>query len=540
MSENGKQAATGNFVLVLVAMVLGVLIGIMTASHQNRSGVAGDGVQGKINEVLQLLEDEYVDELDTDTIGERLLQSILRELDPHSMYLPPRDLEQTDELMRGTFEGVGLVLRYSGDTTYVNQVLKDGPSSDIGILPGDLILCVDGDTVSGVGMKTDSVVARLRGPRGSKVRVETLRLVNGKETPFSWTIRRGTVPHHTITCSTMLDDTTGYIVLTSFASTSYNEFREALLDLKRRGMRSLVFDLRGNGGGSLQDAVGIASELLPSGSLIVYTEGAHSRRRNQYARHNGLFTEGGVVVLVDEHSASASEVVCGALQDNDRAVIAGRRTFGKGLVQIEEHLSDGSAVLLTTARYYTPSGRCIQRSYANGTEEYYREYFDQILNEAYADSMTVAILDSTPYYTVNGRVVYGGGGIAPDVPLTYLKHSSFIYYNALSGKGIIRNVAFDYLRSHVAELMKRYPDAESFNRGFKVDDSLVREVVQRGEKAGIAEDNESLQIHRPLITSMIKAHIGSSLFGEGAFYDSYVQHDDDLKRVREMMRTHKI
>ncbi len=540
MSENGKQAATGNFVLVLVAMVLGVLIGVMTASHKKQEGIANNGVQGKINEVLQLLEDEYVDELDTDTIGERLLQSILRELDPHSTYLPPRDMEQTDELMRGTFEGVGLVLRYSGDTTYVNQVLEDGPSANIGILPGDMIFCVDGDTVSGVGMKTDSVVARLRGPRGSKVLVETRRLVNGKETPFSWTIKRGTVPHHTIACSTMLDDTTGYIVLTSFASTSYSEFRKALADLKQRGMRSLIFDLRGNGGGSLQDAVGIASELLPSGSLIVYTEGAHSRRRNQYARHDGLFTKGGVVVLVDEQSASASEVVCGALQDNDRAVIAGRRTFGKGLVQIEERLSDGSAVLLTTARYYTPSGRCIQRSYDNGTEEYYRDYFDQILNEAYADSMTVAILDSTPYYTVKGRVVYGGGGIAPDVPLTYRKHVSYVYYNALSRKGIIRNVAFEYLRSNVAELMKRYPDEESFNRGFKVDDSLVREVVQRGDAAGIAKDDESLMIHRSLITSMLKAFIGSSLFGDGAFYENYFEHDDDLQRVREMMKVHKI
>ena len=531
MSENGKQAAAGNLILVLVAMVLGVLIGVMTASHQNHKGVANEGTQGKINEVLRLLENEYVDELDSDTISDRLLQAILHELDPHSTYLPPRDMEHTDEMMRGAFEGVGLVLRYSGDTTYVNQVLKDGPSFGIGILPGDMIFCVDGDTVSGVGMSTDSVVSRLRGPRGSRVKVEVRRRVDGKEQPFSWTIKRGVVPHHTISCSTMLDDTTGYIVLTSFASTSYSEFREALTDLKRRGMRCLVFDLRGNGGGSLQDAVGIASEMLPAGSLVVYTEGAHSRRRNQFVHRDGMFTKGRVVVLVDEHSASASEVVCGALQDNDRAVIAGRRTFGKGLVQVEEHLSDGSAVLLTTARYYTPSGRCIQRSYANGTEEYYREYFDQLINESYADSMTMAILDSTPYYTSKGRVVYGGGGITPDVPLTYLKHRSYIYYNALANKGIIRNVAFDYLRSHSVELTDRYRDAESFKRGFTVDEALVSEVVRRGEAAGIAYDSESLKIHRALIVSMIKANIGSSLFGDQAFYDSYLQHDDDLQRV---------
>ena len=295
-----------------------------------------------------------------------------------------------------------------------------------------------------------------------------------------------------------------------------------------------------SGCGSLHDAVAIASEFLPAGTLVVYTKGAHSRRHNYGAILNGAFTKGKLVVMVDEHSASASEVVSGALQDNDRATIVGRRTFGKGLVQAEHTLNDGSTVLLTIARYYTPSGRCIQRSYANGIEEYYEDYFDQLMNESYADSMTVAILDSTPYHTVGGRTVYGGGGIAPDVPMAYRKDVSFVYYNALSSKGIISRVAFAYVKQHAAELMQRYPDAESFKKGFTVGEDMVRSVVERGVAAGVERNEASLRVQRGLIKTMLKAHIGMTLFGDRGFYDSYLQHDDDLQRTLTLLKNKKI
>ena len=245
-------------------------------------------------------------------------------------------------------------------------------------------------------------------------------------------------------------------------------------------------------------------------------------------------------MLVDEHSASASEVVSGALQDNDRATIVGRRTFGKGLVQVERKLSDGSAVMLTTARYYTPSGRCIQRSYADGIQEYYEDYYDQLINESYADSMTVAILDSTPYRTAGGRTVYGGGGIAPDVPLAYRKDISFVYYNALSSKGIISRVAFDYVRHHAAELLARYPDAESYRRGFNIGEETVRSLVERGEAAGVKRNEASLKAQRGLIRAMLKANIGMSLYGEQGFYDNYIEHDDDLQRTLTLLKQKKI
>lgn len=537
MSDNGKQATAGNLVLVLTAMVLGVLIGLMTASHENQRTANDSTLQSKVGEVMELLENNYVDEISVDSVGERMLQAMLSELDPHSTYLAARDVEHTDEMMRGNFEGVGIVLHREGDTTFVGQVMPDGPSAGSGILPGDKIMNVDGSAVSGVGMPADSVVARIRGPRGSRATIDLLR---GSGPMKRFTIRRGVVPRHTLAYSTMLNDTTGYIILSSFSTTSYGEFRSALIGLMEQGMRCLVFDLRGNSGGSLSDAVAIASEFLPAGTLVVYTQGAHSRRHNLRARRNGLFTDGKLVVLVDEHSASASEVVSGALQDNDRATIVGRRTFGKGLVQAEYPISDGSAVLLTTARYYTPSGRCIQRSYAGGTEAYYEDYYDQLLGESYSDSMSVAILDSTPYYTTSGRTVYGGGGIAPDVPMAYRKDVSFVYYNSLSSKGIINREAFKYVRKNAAALLAKYPDAESFCKGFTPSEDMLRSVVEQGEAAGVTRNEASLRAQRNLILAMLKANIGMSLFGEQGFYDTYIKYDDDLQRTLSLLKQKKI
>ncbi len=536
MSKTDKQTNAGNFILILVAMVLGVLIGLMFSSPKRQSAEPMS-LEGKVSEVMKLLEKAYVDEIDSDSISERLLPVILSEMDPHSSYLSARETERTDEMMRGNFEGVGLMLHREGDTTFVGQVIADGPSAGIGILPGDMIVNVDGEPVSGVGMPADSVVARLRGPRGTKVTVDVLREGN---MAMSFTIRRGVVPRKTLTYSAMLDDTTGYIVLSSFANTSHDEFRTALMQLKRRGMRHLVFDLRGNSGGSLQSAIGIAGELLPSGSLIVYTQGAHSRRSNQLSLPGGSFTKGGVTVMVDEGSASASEVVSGALQDNDRAVIVGRRTFGKGLVQREFALDDGSSVLLTTARYYTPSGRCIQRSYNDGTDEYYRDYFNQLIDEVYSDSMQFAIRDSTPYYTVGGRTVYGGGGIVPDYPLAYHKDSSLIYYNQLSSNGLISRVAFGYVKMHAAGLLSKYPDPERFRNGFSVGDMLVDKLVAEGEKAGVKRNPASLRRQRHLVESMLKAHIGMALYGEQGFYDAFINQDEDLQQVLKMLRQKKL
>ena len=528
MRSRDRSAQAGNFILVLVAMVLGVLIGLMFASHKQTVGEYG--LQGKIGEVMQLVEKHYVDPLDADSISERLLAVMLNELDPHSSYLSLKETARADEMMRGNFEGVGIILHREGDTTYVGTILEGGPSSKVGLLPGDMIVTVDGDTVSGCGFPSDSVIARLRGPRGTKVDVGVER----KGEYMEYRVKRGVVDHATLPYSAMLNDTTGYILLTSFSSTSHDEFRKALRMLKAKGMSRLVFDLRGNGGGSLSAAVGIANELLPERSLIVYTQGAHQRRNNVYARSGGSYTSGSVVVLVDEGSASASEVVAGALQDNDRALIVGRRTFGKGLVQSEYDLEDGSSVLLTTARYYTPSGRSIQRPYDKGTDEYYRNYVQQLVEESYSDNPTVHITDSTPYYTVGKRVVYGGGGIFPDRLLAYRRDPSYVYYNHLAGAGLINKVAFAYVKEHAKELLDRYDSADSFVKGFKVDTRFVEALVKEGESKGIARDEASLATQRHLVESMLKANVGMFLFGDEAYYKVYLQEDEDIKQVMKI------
>lgn len=532
MANGDKSANKGNLILVLVAMVLGVLIGLMFASHANRERHS-DSLQSKVSEVLSLVEKEYVDPVDIDSLSEGLLAAMLSELDPHSTYLSARETERTAEMMRGNFEGIGVVLHHESDTVYVGQVLADGPSATIGLLPGDMIVSVNGETVSGVNMPTDSVVSRLRGPRGTKVNVTVSRIdaKTGKTTEHAYTIRRGIVNHNTVIYSTMVDDTIGYVLLSTFASTSHDEFHNALSSLKRKGMQRLILDLRGNGGGSLTTATAIAGELLPYGSLIVYTQGEHSRRRNVTAQRGGLFTSGSLIVMVDEGSASASEVVSGALQDNDRALIVGRRTFGKGLVQSEFELNDGSAVMLTTARYYTPSGRSIQRSYDDGTDQYYRDYIEQLFDEAYADSMTVHIADSTPYTTVGGRTVYGGGGIMPDIPLPYRKDPSFVYYNNLSNRGLINRTAFRQVRLHAAELLERYPTSKAFVEGYRIAPAVVEELVKAGEAAGIERDSESLAKQRQFIECILKAQIGMALYGNEAFYATYLPMDEDLKSI---------
>lgn len=536
MDPEKKAATSGNIILILIAMVLGMLIGLMFKSHQPAMADGEhQGLQSKMSEVLDLVEHRYVDTLEADSLSEHLVGVMLGELDPHSIYLTARESERTEEMMRGNFEGVGLVLHREDDTTYIGEVMADGPSAGSGLLPGDMVWSVGGVQVSGVGMPADSVVKRLRGPRHSTVDI-VVRRNHGAEETIQKTIRRGVVNHRTLLYSDMLDDTTGYILLSSFSSTSHSEFRYALANLLKRGMRSLIFDLRGNSGGSLEAAVGIANELLPSGSLIVYTQGAHQRRENVYAQRGGLFTKGRVMVMVDEGSASASEVVSGALQDNDRATIVGRRTFGKGLVQREYVLSDGSSVLLTVARYYTPSGRSIQRPYSAGTDEYYKDYLEQLMEESYADNPTVHITDSTPYYTSEGRVVYGGGGIFPDHLIAYRKDPSFVYYNRLSAKQVISRTAFNEVKQHAGEWLKRYPDRNAFRRHFEVSEAMVQRMVAMGEAEGVPLDSKGLNAQHRMIRTMLKAFIGQSLYGQEAFYLIYLPEDEDLKQTRAIMK----
>ncbi len=536
MNQDRKASNGGNIILVFIAMVTGVLIGLLFGTRRDmQEGTLS--LQGKMGEVLRLVEDEYVDSVNADSLTERLVAAMMGELDPHSAYLSAKETERSLEMLRGSFEGVGIVLRHEGDSVYVGQILSDGPSVGSGLMPGDMIWQVDGRRVSGVGMKADTVVSLLRGPRRSWVEVTAKRVIpsSDREHPQYTTqtvkIRRDVVSYRSLPYSGMLNDTTGYIFLSSFTTTSHEEFHEALQRLCRKGMRHLVIDLRNNPGGALNSAVAIANELLPEGSLILYTQGAHQRREDYYARRGGLFTQGRVTVMVDEGSASASEVLSGALQDNDRALIVGHRTFGKGLVQREFSLGDGSSVHLTVARYYTPSGRCIQRPYSQGTDEYYRDYLDQLVEESYSENPTTRITDSTPYYTRSGRVVYGGGGIQPDHLLSYKRDTTFVYYNRLMRAGVPYKVAFSEVKHQASELLRRYPNAAAFCNGYQVGEALLRQVVQAGKDAGVPYDARAFAAKKNLLSNIIKANIGNWLYGEEAFYRVYLSEDADLQRV---------
>lgn len=544
MDSEQRNTNTVNRILILIAMVLGAIIGVMSASHFYTQKEYAS-LNEKIGNVLTLVQDNYVDTVDIDSVGDRMIAAILSELDPHCTYLSARDAERTEELMRGNFEGVGIVLHREGDTTFIGQILDDGPSSASGLLPGDFIWAVDGVQVT--GMPADSVVARLRGPSRSKVDVTVKRKLSTKTV----TIRRGLVLHKTVVYSDMIDRTTGYILLSSFSSTSYEEFHNALRLLLYKGMKNLILDLRGNGGGSLESAVGIANEFLPKGSLIVYTQGAHQSREDIIARAGGLFTEGKLTVLVDESSASASEVVSGALQDNDRATIIGRRTFGKGLVQREFHLQDGSSVLLTVARYYTPSGRCIQRPYDNGTDEYNRELQNRYKHGELFSADSIHFPDSLKYTTFGGRTVYGGGGIMPDIFVPIDTTPSTPFYRECRRKGILNQFPQYWADQHRTDTLVADFDRYMANYdSLTVDSDFVAYAATKGVVLDSILDSlyaddtlgrnaYSFATHEHFLHLQIKALLSDNLFGRGHYYRIMKEEDPVYRVAVETLRKHR-
>lgn len=497
--------------------MIGLLVGLLLIPKQQGKDLTG--IPEKALEIAHLVEQEYVDPTDSDTMGDAMFNAMLLSLDPHSRYLSLVELQKEQESMQGNFDGIGVVLRYFGDTAYVGEVMVDGPADESGLLPGDCIVTVDGDTVSGVNMSNETVVQRIRGPHGSKVTLGIRR--HNRHELLHYTIVRGRVSTPSLAYSGMLSSTTGYVHLTRFSETTAAEFHHALSTLLKEGMRQLVLDLRGNGGGLLDAAVGVADELLPRGTMIVYTEGSHQRRQIIRARSRGLFETGNLIVLVDEYSASASEIVAGCVQDNDRGLIFGRRTFGKGLVQRQFDLHDGSAVWLTVARYYTPSGRCIQRPYSHGSDEYYTRFLERLMEApttADTSYLTQPIDDSTQYFTAGGRIVYGGGGICPDRVIPYDASHESIEFNRLVNSGRASRVAFEYVISNIESIHQQYRDEQDFSLHFRMDnlDNLLPDASRLSHEQ-----------HARLV-SLMKAYVAQSVYGQYAFYRIYNTIDNDL------------
>ena len=479
--------------LMAISLVLGVVIGTFYASHYsgNRLNIINTG-SNKLNYLLQLIDNHYVDTVDMASLVEDAMPKILSELDPHSQYIPATDAQKSAEDLKGSFSGIGVSFSMVQDTVNVMSVIHGGPAEKVGILAGDRILTADNTSL--VGMDSNDVMKRLKGEKGSKVKLEIRR--HGSKQPLYFTVKRGDIPIVSVDASYMINNKTGYIHVKNFGEQTYAEMLVALANLNISGMKNLIVDLRGNQGGYMLTAIQMANEFLSKNQLIVYTEGRKSPREEFRSDGRGTFQKLPIVVLVDEISASASEIFAGAIQDNDRGTIIGRRTFGKGLVQQPREFRDGSIVRLTIARYYTPSGRCIQKPYEKGHGD---EYLNELIARYergeyfYQDSIRQ---DGEKYHTSIGRIVYGGGGITPDIFIPEDTTALTSYYKEAAYTGLIRQFAFAYTDENRSRL-NALPNVEAMEK-FLRKENLLERFARFGEEHDLKRRNLMLQKSRTL------------------------------------------
>ena len=475
----------------------------------------------------------YVDEVDEDELVEDAIISMLKELDPHSTYSDPEEVRKLNEPLQGNFDGIGIQFNMATDTLFVIQPVSGGPSEKVGILAGDRIIEVNDTVIAGVKMSTEDVMRRLRGKRGTKVNVKIQR--RGVKELLPFTITRDKIPVYSLDASYMVNDHIGYIRINRFAATTGKEFVDALHRLQKAGMKDLILDLQGNGGGYLNAAIELADQFLGRKELIVYTEGRRNPRAEFDAKGDGDFLNGRLVVLVDEFSASASEIVTGAIQDWDRGVVVGRRTFGKGLVQRPVDLPDGSMIRLTVARYYTPSGRCIQKPYES-VEEYNRDLIDRYNRGEMLSADSIHFPDSLRYKTLRlGRTVYGGGGIMPDyfVPVDTAMYTD--YYLALRDKGAIVQQNLKWVDAHRAEWLKRYKDFRHFDREFEITPAMLEELKALGKTLGAEYKEEEYQAALPLIKAQLKALIARDLWDMSEYFQVINRLSASMNKAVELL-----
>ena len=529
--------------LLAVGIVLGILLGQFVGRSRAESqlrtliGRAGLNTTNKIMQTCMLIEHKYVDSISMDSLSEVVIPLLIKELDPHSVYIPARDMQQLNEPLEGEFDGIGIVFNASTDTITVLSVIPKGPSAEAGVRPGDRIVKIDNRVVAGQKIPQDSMVKLMRGKRGTRVKLGVKRaslsdLVNIEVT-------RAPIEIHSIETSFMLDNEAkiGFVRLSQFARTSHGEMCAAIAKLREEGLRGLILDLRGNGGGFLDQAILIANEFLPANSLIVYTEDRFGDQLKEFSRGNGNSTDLQIAILVDETSASSSEILAGAIQDNDRGVIIGRRTFGKGLVQSQIPFEDGSAIRLTVARYYTPSGRSIQRPYTNGDEmAYHMDIIDRYNRNEFFSADSIHFDKSQKYKTKGGRTVYGGGGIMPDVfiPLDTVGMSD--YYRKVWNTNVLYRYTVDFSDRHRAEMDKVTTLAELdelLSRG-----NLLVDFVQYAERNGVARDDEGIKLSRDIIEAQLRAYIGrNALHDDAGFYYNIYPIDKTMQRAVQELRS---
>lgn len=530
MSDTPKNSPSQVRLPLFLALALagGILIGANSfkASPNNTAATAKGYL--KFRDILAYIDRDYVDTVNIETLSDYAITQMLEKLDPHTAYIPASEMDMARSYLEGDFEGIGVEFNIFRDTVHVVAPLSGGPSEAVGLQAGDKILKVDGKNIAGIGITTQGVFEKLRGAKGTKVNLTIQRKEEKK--PLQFVVTRSKIPSVSVDASYMVNDRTGYIKVTRFAANTYTEFKEALLKLKKQGMQNLVLDLRGNPGGYMDRATKMADEFIAGNKKIVYTDGKGSKYDSEtYARMKGEFEQGPLVVLVDEGSASASEIVAGALQDNDRALIVGRRSFGKGLVQMPIPLNDGSELRLTISRYYTPSGRSIQKPYTAGGEDYELDIYKRFQRGEYFHPDSIHFNENLKYKTMNGRIVYGGGGIMPDIFVARDTAEYSNYLNQLYAKNLIREYALNYYHDHRKDLEKM-PLAR-FKASFEVSDKMLQDLVREATALKIPYNQGEFSRSKALLKNNLKAYIARSVYGASGFYPVYHEKDDELKQA---------
>lgn len=538
-------------VIAVMSAVLFVGIAIGRSGEQRRTetllhrlseemlrsnNLGGLMMQDKMMQTVNAVRNYYVDPIDLDTIYEKAIPSLLSELDPHSEYIPARLFNEVNESLEGEFDGIGIVFNAMTDTITVLNVVPQGPSFKAGVRSGDRILRIDDRDVAGQGIAQDSLVKLMRGKRGTKVKLAIERQTLDELVEVE--VVRDAIELHSIETAFMLDKDAGigYVRLSQFARTSYDELREALRKLRSEGLQKLIIDLRGNTGGFLDQAILIANEFLPAEKLIVYTEDRHGNKQKEYSRGNGTSTDLGLAILVDESSASSSEILAGAIQDNDRGLVLGRRTFGKGLVQTQIPFADGSAVRLTVARYYTPTGRSIQKPYTAGDEmAYHMEIFDRYMHNEFFSADSIHFDESLKFTTPGGRTVYGGGGIMPDIFIPMDTVGITRYYTKVWDSNTLYRYTLRYADRH-REALDKVTTLEELDSLLSADD-LLSDFVRYAEQQGIATNRHELNISRDIILAQLRAYIGRNALGDDSgFYYNIYPVDKVMRRAVEELK----
>jgi carboxyl-terminal processing protease len=521
-------------IIIFSMLAIGVFLGarMNTSFIQSKTFFTSRNTQfNKLSEIISYISNEYVDTIDQKMLVDKSIEKILQQLDPHSAYIPAEELQAVNESLEGNFEGIGIEFFILDDTIMVVSAISGGPSEAVGILSGDRIIKVNDEIVAGVGITNNQVLQKLRGKGGTEVTIQVARRGVNKLLPFK--IIRGKIPIYSVDVAYMINDSTGLIRISRFSATTYDEFKQALARLQGQGMNQLILDLRGNPGGYLDAAIRIADEFLPAKKLIVYTEGKSRPRTSYTATRNGDFETGKLAILIDEGSASASEIVAGAVQDWDRAVIIGRRTFGKGLVQEQTVFPDGSALRLTIARYYTPTGRSIQKPYSGGYEDYQREIQNRITHGELETADSIHFADTLKYITPGGKTVYGGGGIMPDyfIPLDTSSYSD--YLQQIVSLSIISQFAYDYVDKNRKQLEK-FKSVGQFMTDFHNNEQLLRDLVMFAESKGVKRNEKGLKKSSDYIYTQLKANIGRLLFRNEGFYPVLFEKDPAVLKALQV------